>query len=512
MPFNGSGTFNVAIIFQPNTPATAEDQNTQDGDIATALSDCMTRDGQSPATANIPMGGFKLTNLGNGSASTDSVSYGQLTTIVNPAIQPFTSAPSIAAAWVVLGEVPAGEFPSLTGDITTPGGSLITTLATINTSSGTFGNSTNVPVVTVNGKGLVTNVTNTPISYTDNPTRQTVLGGPVSGGAPNFLPATHGTLAVPSVNVTANIPLVITSANGFGSFGSNDTIGMATSNLTWGGLTASTTNYLYVTVGNGVGTFTNLTGGSSYTNGTYTNVPMTGGNGTGCVCTIVIAGGAVITATVTTPGVSYDLTDVLGCSNSSVGGTGAGFSVTVNSLVPDSIMTGSVTRAPVYQNGGAISTTNNQYTFDISLYQMFVGNGTTASQTNVVFVGEAVTGSSSVTSTVAYAYQRKFTDTIAVPSGNFSVSNNLGTTLGQVINYSFTCATANLGYSVGQQTISILVKDTNSVYGPLPFTMLDRNTIQVTPAASYYVIDGGVWTVIATPTDWALNLTMSTNW
>ena len=45
MPFNGSGTFNPAITFVPNTLATAEDQNTQDNDFAQGLSDCLTRDG-----------------------------------------------------------------------------------------------------------------------------------------------------------------------------------------------------------------------------------------------------------------------------------------------------------------------------------------------------------------------------------------------------------------------------------------------------------------------------------
>lgn len=47
-------------------------------DIATALSDCVTRDGQSPPTVNIPMGGFRITGLGNGTARTDAVNAGQI--------------------------------------------------------------------------------------------------------------------------------------------------------------------------------------------------------------------------------------------------------------------------------------------------------------------------------------------------------------------------------------------------------------------------------------------------
>jgi len=52
------------------------------------------------------------------------------------------------------GELPAANFPILTGDITTTGGSLATTLATVNSNVGTFLAST------VNAKGLVTAGTN----------------------------------------------------------------------------------------------------------------------------------------------------------------------------------------------------------------------------------------------------------------------------------------------------------------------------------------------------------------
>ena len=56
------------------------------------------------------------------------------------------------------GELPAANFPILTGDITTAGGSLATTLATVNSNVGSFGSASVVPVVTVNAKGLVTAV------------------------------------------------------------------------------------------------------------------------------------------------------------------------------------------------------------------------------------------------------------------------------------------------------------------------------------------------------------------
>lgn len=79
MPFNGSGTYNLpdAQLVTGGT-VDATEHNAFRNDVANALTDCVTRDGQSPATANIPMGGFKHTNLAAGSANGDSIRYQQV--------------------------------------------------------------------------------------------------------------------------------------------------------------------------------------------------------------------------------------------------------------------------------------------------------------------------------------------------------------------------------------------------------------------------------------------------
>lgn len=64
------------------------------------------------------------------------------------------------------GTLPAGRMPALTGDITTSAGAVATTLATVNSNVGTFGDSTHVSQVTVNGKGLVTAASSVSISGT----------------------------------------------------------------------------------------------------------------------------------------------------------------------------------------------------------------------------------------------------------------------------------------------------------------------------------------------------------
>lgn len=73
-------------------------------------------------------------------------------------------ASSGSASDLVAGTLPAGRFPALTGDITTPGASLATTLATVNSNVGSFGSATQVGTFTVNGKGLVTAAANATIA------------------------------------------------------------------------------------------------------------------------------------------------------------------------------------------------------------------------------------------------------------------------------------------------------------------------------------------------------------
>lgn len=80
LPFNGSGVYTLPAgnPVVTGTVISSTVQNNTMADVATALTDCVTRDGQSPATANVPMGGFRITGLGNATARTDAVSAGQL--------------------------------------------------------------------------------------------------------------------------------------------------------------------------------------------------------------------------------------------------------------------------------------------------------------------------------------------------------------------------------------------------------------------------------------------------
>jgi len=50
------------------------------------------------------------------------------------------------------------QIPAFTGDVLKNAFSTVTTLATVNSTTGTFGSASTVPIITVNEKGLVTNV------------------------------------------------------------------------------------------------------------------------------------------------------------------------------------------------------------------------------------------------------------------------------------------------------------------------------------------------------------------
>lgn len=77
-----------------------------------------------------------------------------------------------------------------------------------------------------------------------------------------------------------------------------------------------------------------IVGGASYTNGTYYGVALSGSaTGFGLIATITVSGGAVTVVDYTyQPGNAYKVGDVLTCANTSIGGTGTGFTYTVSAV------------------------------------------------------------------------------------------------------------------------------------------------------------------------------------
>lgn len=75
MAFNGSGVYVLPAADTPAVPNTLIEStkyNNVNTDLATALSTCITKDGQTTVTNNIPFNGNKLTGVGAATARTDA--------------------------------------------------------------------------------------------------------------------------------------------------------------------------------------------------------------------------------------------------------------------------------------------------------------------------------------------------------------------------------------------------------------------------------------------------------
>lgn len=81
-----------------------------------------------------------------------------------------------------------------------------------------------------------------------------------------------------------------------------------------------------------IATISTLVGGSGYVNNNYFNVPLTNGSGIGALANMTVSGGSVTSITLVDGGLGYEVGDVLNVNNTSLGGTGSGFSVTVATI------------------------------------------------------------------------------------------------------------------------------------------------------------------------------------
>ena len=82
MPFNGSGTFtriyNWVTDKNQNINIIASRMDGEDDNFASGLSNCITKDGQTVLTQNIPFNSKKITGLANGVNIDDAINLGQL--------------------------------------------------------------------------------------------------------------------------------------------------------------------------------------------------------------------------------------------------------------------------------------------------------------------------------------------------------------------------------------------------------------------------------------------------
>ena len=106
------------------------------------------------------------------------------------------------------------QSPEFTGDIHIPQATTSATLATVNTSPGTYGDANNVPTITVDAKGRVTQAFNTPINVPaptasgPNNSVQYNSGGFFAGDASFTYEPTTATLSFGNAYVTGTMAFV----------------------------------------------------------------------------------------------------------------------------------------------------------------------------------------------------------------------------------------------------------------------------------------------------------------
>lgn len=108
---------------------------------------------------------------------------------------------------------------------------------------------------------------------------------------------------------------------------------------------------------------------------------------------------------------------------------------------------------PTYQWGGTYATVNGNYTFNIQEMIMKAGNGTAASQTFSVFVGECNCNSNSVVTATNYAYLGRYTGALtSMGSAGTAVAftHNIGVDARWIVmNFGIQNISTDLNYAVG---------------------------------------------------------------
>lgn len=97
MPRDGSGNYTLPAGNPVTTATTISStvHNNTTSDIATALSASLAANGEKVPTANLPMGGYKLTGLAVGSAAADSARYSQVGLVPIGAVQTASASATI---------------------------------------------------------------------------------------------------------------------------------------------------------------------------------------------------------------------------------------------------------------------------------------------------------------------------------------------------------------------------------------------------------------------------------
>jgi hypothetical protein len=236
IPYNGSGTFNRlyswVVDAANNINISSSRTDAEMNGFAAGLTNCITRDGQSPPSADIPWGGKRLMNIAAAAAGTDALNRDTadaryiLTTATSVSL-----AGSLTAAGLITAN--SGIVIAASGLTVQAGGASITGATSITgtfTASGvitansglviaTAGMTVQAGGITVTGNSSVTgtlSVTSTATAATptvgDNSTKLATTAFIVTSFAPLASPALTGTPTAPTAAVNTNTTQIATTA------------------------------------------------------------------------------------------------------------------------------------------------------------------------------------------------------------------------------------------------------------------------------------------------------------
>lgn len=108
MSYNGSGVYSLPGAQLANGQIVSATENNEfRNDVASALNTAWTRDGQAPATDDIPMGNNKLTGLAAPTVAGDALAFGAAATVGNLSV---TGAATISGAVICDNLSPSGDL------------------------------------------------------------------------------------------------------------------------------------------------------------------------------------------------------------------------------------------------------------------------------------------------------------------------------------------------------------------------------------------------------------------
>jgi hypothetical protein len=172
-----------------------------------------------------------------------------------------------------------------------------------------------------------------------------------------------------------------------------------------------------------------------------------------------------------------------------------------------SVTWGCTSQQPAYQTTAPSSPATGQYWLNTASYVMQSWSGATWVASNTVFVGEAVAGSSTISSVVSYAFQGQYaapwTNTLPSAAALTTFADNLGTQLKDV-KFEAMDLTAELGASVGD-IVELYSADSIVAFPVAPNKRRNATLIQA-GASGWYITNASGTHSVMTAANWAYRI------